>query len=280
MNIKITADSTCDLPEELIKKYDINIVPIYIIKGEDSLKDGVEITPAEVFEYADRTNELCRTSAPSVVDYATIFSRLRKECDCVIHLSLSSVISASCQDAKIAAEEVGGVYVIDTLNLSTGSGHLVLKTAEFVQQGLPVEEVIAKVEALIPKVETSFVLDTLKYMRMGGRCSSVTELGANLLKIKPCIEVKDGKMDVEKKYRGRFEKAIMNYIEDRLVGRDDLDTSRIFITHSEMPDEIFRMVYDRVSEMGIFDEILTSTAGCTVSTHCGPCCLGVLFFRK
>ncbi|MBQ3405542.1 MAG: DegV family EDD domain-containing protein, partial [Oscillospiraceae bacterium] len=144
MNIRITADSTCDLPEELVAKNNITIIPLYIIKGEDSLKDGLEITPTEMFEYADRTNELCRTSAPSVVDYATVFGRLRSECDCIIHLSLSSALSACCQDARIAAEEVGGVYVIDTRNLSTGSGHLVLKAAEFAQQGLSAEEIVEK----------------------------------------------------------------------------------------------------------------------------------------
>ena len=281
MRVKITADSTCDLPPEIIEKYNIGITPLYIIKDEKPYKDMQEITVKDVFEYVEGGYGITRSNAINVSEYLGYFTEWLKECDAIIHINISSQISACNQSARIAAEEFDNVYIVDSQNLSTGSGHIVLDAAIMAEKGMAPEEIIKELDILIPKVDASFVIGTLKYLKLGGRCSSLAALGANLLKLNPCIEVKSGKMDVGKKYRGSFDKIILQYVEDRLTGRDDIDTKRIFVTYPPtMSSEIITKIVDKIKSIKDFDEIICSEAGCVISTHCGPICTGILYYHK
>ncbi len=279
-NIKITADSTCDLTDELCDKYDISIAPLYIIMDGKDHKDGLEISPEDIYKYVDRTGEIPKTAAVSVADYIDIFTKYTQQGKTVVHINISSHFSTCNQNANIAAKEVGNVYVVDSLNLSTGTGLLAIEGAELAREGIPADEIKARLDELAPKVESSFVIETLKYLHMGGRCSSVAALGANLLKLRPCIEVQDGKMNVGKKYRGNYAKCLEQYITDRLSGRDDLANKRIFITHSGCDEEIVATARNTVKKYAEFDEILETIAGCTITSHCGPNTLGILFINK
>ncbi len=280
MNIKITADSTCDLSPELIKKYDIRIIPLHIIKADDSdYLDGIDIRPQDIFDYVDTVGKACHTAAVNVEEFEKVFSEELETHDAIVHVDISSDFSACYQNACIAAEG-RNVYVIDSRNLSTGVGHIVLDAAELAAQGVPPEEIKRTLDEKQKKLDVSFVINTLKYLHKGGRCSALVALGANVLQLKPCIEVKDGKMGVGKKYRGSFEKAIKQYVRDRLESRDDIDYKRIFITHSDCSHELVEQVRALIAELGPFEEIIETDAGCTVSNHCGPNCLGVLFYRK
>lgn len=280
MKIKITADSTCDLSKVLLEKYDIRTIPLHIINAEnEDFLDGINIVPEDIFDYVDTTGNICHTAALNIEEFETVFKEELENNDAVIHISISSDFSACYQNACIAAE-VGNVYVVDSRNLSTGGGLIVLAAAEMAREGIEPAEIKARLDEMTSKVEASFVIDTLKYLHKGGRCSAVVALGANVLSLKPCIEVKDGKMGVGKKYRGSFDKSIKNYVKDRLTGRDDIDYSRIFITHCLCSDETVASVRALVEELGQFGEILQTEAGCTVSNHCGPNCLGILFVRK
>ena len=232
MKIKISADSTCDLSPELIERYHIGITPLYIIRGEETLRDGIDVRPEELYEYANATGKLCKTAAVNVSDYLAHFAACREEYDAVIHFTISSDMSACYQNACIAAQEFTNVYPVDSRNLSTGIGHLVLDAAEMAEQGMDAADIASALEKKREKLDVSFVIDTLEYLKRGGRCSALVAMSANLLHLKPCIEVKDGKMGVGHKYRGKLEKCYVQYIEERLKGRDDIDCHRIFITDS------------------------------------------------
>ena len=280
MKIKITADSTCDLSDELLEKYDITLIPLMVVMDDKPYRDRIDITPADIFEYVSTTGKACHTSAVNTADYIDQFGKYAADYDAVIHISLSSCISSSCQDAMIAAQSFDNVYVVDSLNLSTGSGHLVLDAAIMAKNGSSAEEILDFLKNAIPKVESSFVIDTLYYLFKGGRCSGVAALGANLLRLKPCIEVTDGKMDVGKKYRGSLEKALEEYVKDRLTGREDIDWRRVFITHTLETETTAQKIKEVVMKYGKFVEIFITRAGCTISNHCGPNTCGILFYRK
>lgn len=280
MNIKITADSTCDLSPELIHKYDIEIIPLCVIKEGQPYRDGVNITSKDIFEHVENGGELCTTSALNVSEYQEVFAELSPKYDAVIHIGISNGFSSCIQNATIAAGEFGNVYAVDSRNLSTGSGHVVIKAAELAQSGMAPQEIVDYLNEFTARVEASFVIDKLDYLKKGGRCSSLAVLGANLLNLKPCIEVRDGAMHVAKKYKGSFEKCLLRYVKDRLEGRTDIDTGRIFITHPACSDEVVEMVRQEVEKIMHFDEVLITRAGCTVSSHCGPNTLGILFVRK
>ena len=281
MKIKITADSTCDLSPELVSKYDIEILPLYIIKDGSAYKDTKEISPQDIFDHVSKGGAITSTSAVNVDDYIGYFKTFSEEYDAVIHLDISADFSSCYQNACIAAKEYDNVYVVDTRNLSTGSGLLVLEAAELAEKGESAENIAKALTDLTSKVEASFVIDKLDYLRKGGRCSALAALGANLLSLRPCIEVKEGKMGVGKKYRGVFQKCIMQYVKERLEGRTDINTKRIFITHPpfEYPG-LVDAVRQEIGKYIQFDEILETNAGCTVSSHCGPGTLGILFMRK
>lgn len=280
MKIKISSDSTCDLSKEYIEAHDIGILSLVVVKDGESYKDGIDITPDVIFAHVNGGGALCSTSAANVNDYMELFEEYKKEYDAVIHINLGSGFSSSHQNACIAAEEFENVYVVDSMNLSTGHGLVVVEAVKMVEAGMEPEKIYEALKELAPRVEASFVLDRLDYMVKGGRCSAVAALGASLLQLKPCIEVVDGKMGVCKKYRGSYEKALNNYVKDRLMDRDDIDTERIFVTHTETPQDVVESVKSAVKEYKDFEIVEETVAGCTVSCHCGPNTLGVLFIRK
>lgn len=277
----ITADSTCDLSPELVAKNNIQIVPLYINLGEESLADnGVDITPQKIYDYVDKTGNLPTTSANPVGNYAEFFGTLVKEGYDVVHLNISAGFSCTHQNACLAAEDFENVYVVDSRNLSTGSGLLVLEAAEMAKNGMEAKDIAEKLVALAPKADASFVIDDLTYLHKGGRCSAVAKFGANLLKLKPSIQVKNGAMGVSKKYRGEYKVCVEQYIKDKLADTESIDPKRVFVTHTKCDDEIVNLAVKTVKACFSFDEILETTAGCTITTHCGPDTLGVLFFRK
>ena len=281
MRIKISADSTCDLPPGLVERYDIGITPLYIVKDEVFYKDRQEISVSDIFEYVESGAGMTKSSAINVSEYQEYFSEWLKEYDAIIHIDISSHFSACNQNAKIAADDFENVYVVDSFNLSTGSGHIVLDAAIMAESGMAPGRIVKELERLRTKVEASFVIGTLKYLHKGGRCSGLAVLGANLLKLNPCIEVVDGKMDVGKKYRGSFEKIILQYVNDKLAGRDDIDPKRIFVTYPPtMSAEVVDSVVEEIKSLIDFSEIISCEAGCVISNHCGPICVGILFYRK
>ena len=281
MRIKISADSTCDLPDHVLEKHGISIIPLYIMKDEKPYKDKLEISVDDIFDYVESGAGMTRSSAVNMSEYLDCFTELKKDCDALIHLSISNFFSSCYQNALIAAEELENVYVVDTMNLSTGSGHLVMDAALMAERGMDAEQIVGELGKLAAKVEASFVIGTLKYLHKGGRCTGLAALGANLLKLNPCIEVIDGKMEVGKKYRGSFDKAILQYVDDKLSGRDDIDPKRIFVTGPPtMSQELIDRVIDRIKQLRDFDEVIWSDAGCVISNHCGPICIGILFCRS
>ncbi len=281
MNIKISADSTCDLSPELIARYDIGISPLYIVRDGESLVDGVDITPDEIYAHVEQGGSMCSTAAVSVYDYAEFFRKELESADAVVHFHISGDMSACYQNACIAAAEVGNVYPVDARNLSTGIGLLVLEAAELAQKGeLTAQEIQQRMNQRRELLDVSFVVEQLGYLRKGGRCSSVAALGANMLSLRPCIQVKDGKMGVGKKYRGAYQKCLLQYVKERLEGHDDIDTHRIFITESGgFTAEEVAQVAEAVRSYQPFEEVLHTRAGCTVSSHCGPRTLGILYFH-
>ena len=278
--IVITCDSTADLTNELYAKYQATVVPMGVNLGDDFRRDGLDISISDIFEYVSASGQLPKTSAVSVGEYDDVFRPLVEQGCEVIHVSLSSSLSSSHQNARLAAEELGHVYVVDSKNLSTGIGHLVLLARELADSDMTAPEIAAALEELREKLDVSFVLQTLEYLHKGGRCSGVAAFGANLMKLRPEIEVVGGKMQVGRKYRGNMEKTVLAYIRGRLEGRDDVDTHRIFVTHSPMDQAVVDKAIALVKELHPFEEVIETSAGCTICSHCGPNCLGVLFFRK
>lgn len=278
--IKITADSTCDLSPEILKSFNISLMPLHVLINEDDYLDGVNITPADIFKFVGEQGKTCKTAAVNTFEYERFFTEQSPNYDAIIHISLGSEFSSSYQNAKIAAENFNNVYIVNSRNLSSGSGHVVYEAALMTREGLEAKTICEKLNTLIPKVDSSFVIDKMDYLRKGGRCSGVEALGATLLKIKPSIEVVDGKMVVGKKYRGNFERCLENYVKDRLENNDNIDYSRLFITHSYCSEETVKKVKEEVAQYAEFEEIIETTAGCTISTHCGPNTLGILYKRK
>lgn len=280
MRIKITSDSTCDLSREQIARYDISILPLGVAMGDKAYQDGVDITPQDIYAHVDQGGGLPTTAAVNMMTYYDLFAQYAHDYDAIIHLDISSEMSCCNQNANLAAQEFDNVYVVDSRNLSTGHGLLVLKAAQLAESGMDAKEIVDVLRDTADKVEASFILDRLDYMKKGGRCSAIAVLGANFLKLKPCIEVKNGNMGVCKKYRGSFEKCIKDYITDRLAGREDLDLSQVFITHSGLNESYEQLAVDTVRQLQPFENLTVTTAGCTISSHCGPGTIGVLFIRK
>ena len=280
MNIKILSDSTCDLPKEVLDQYNITMIPLTVIKGGKEFTDGVDITPAEIFAHVAAGGELCSTAAINIGEYSDLFKKYANEYDGVIHINISSEFSSCHQNARLAAADFDNIRVIDSRNLSTGQGLVVLQACKLAKECDNLDEIAEKLNAFTDKVEASFLLDQLQYMVKGGRCSAAAALGANILNLKPCIEVKNGKMSVVKKYRGNYTKCLTSYVKDRLSGRDDLDKDTLFVTRTPVSDECLNGVKDAVAQYNDFKTTYWNEAGCTVSCHCGPGTLGVLFVRK
>ena len=280
MNIKILSDSTCDLSQAILEQHNITLIPLTVVKDGQQYKDGVSITPADIFAHVAAGGDLCSTSANSVGEYADEFAKYVNDYDGILHINIGSGFSSCYQNACIAASDFDNVRVVDSQNLSTGQGVVVLEACRLAKECASLDELHEKVQAFTEKVEASFLVDKLTYLAKGGRCSSVAALGANLLNLKPCIDVKDGKMGVSKKYRGKYGKCLASYVQERLEGRDDIRRDVIFVTMTSVADDEYAAVMDALKQYGNFETVYETLAGCTVSCHCGPGTLGVLFVRK
>lgn len=280
--VVLTADSTCDLSEELKNRYNVTYYPLHIILDGKDYLDNVDITPTDIFKAYNEKKILPKTSAINVGEYLDFFKQFTDKGYEVVHLNLGGALSSSYKNAFIASQELEGVYPIDSCNLSTGIGHLVIKAGQLIEKGLSAREVAEKVSAMREKVHSGFVLDTLKFMAAGGRCSSVVALGANLLNLKPCILVNnaDGSMSVGKKYRGKLDKVLVEYVEETLGKYDNIDDEVIFITHSGIDKKYVDIVKNTIESVMPFKEIYETVASCTISCHCGPNTLGILFMTK
>ena len=280
MKIKILSDSTCDLPKALLEQYDITLAPLTVVKGDDQFKDGVTITPAEIFAHVAAGGSLCSTAAVSIGEYSDLFEKYSSEYDAVLHINLGSGFSACHQNALLAAEDFSNVRCIDSRNLSSGQGLLVLEACRLALEMENVDSIVDALNSYAEKIESSFLVEKLEYLVKGGRCSSAAALGANLLNLKPCIELKDGKMAVGKKYRGNYAKCLSAYVKERLEGREDVDRTNVFITWTDVSEESLALVREAVHTYGGFANVYESVAGSTISCHCGPGTLGILFVRK
>ena len=278
MKIIISAESTIDLSKDLLKEYDIKVIPYTITLGDKMGIDG-EITSEEIIEYANRTGVLPKTSAINEFTYNEYFESLLKEGDAVIHFALSSALSSSCSHAINAAKGLKNVYVVDSLSLSTGIALLAICARKLADEGLDAEEIYKKVLSRVDSVQASFELKRLDFLYKGGRCSSAALLGANILRIHPQIIVtKEGKMVAGKKYRGSFEKVVDTYCRDTLEEFNNPDLDLAFVTYTTADDQIVEVAVNHLKEAG-FKKILVTRAGATITSHCGENCLGILYIN-
>ena len=279
----ITYDSTCDLTPQLLERFQIRTVPLTIQSGERVFADDGQYTSAELYADYRRNGTLPKTAAVSPEEFKSFFLPILEEGYDIVHIDISSELSCTCQNAVLAAQELteqGRVYVVDSRQLSTGGGLLALQGAKLRDRGMDAADIAEELRGMASCSDTSFVLDTLEYMWKGGRCSGVAALGANVLKLKPCLEMREGKLVVCKKYRGSMEKVYRQYITERLAGKTVVE-DHAFITHSgEVSENTLRELTELVRELAPFKEVFVTQAGCTVSSHCGPGTLGVLFLRQ
>ena len=278
--IVIASDSTCDLSPELIERYNIKIVPLIVNLGGVLYSDGIDVDPDKIYAHYEKKGELPKTAAPNIADFSDFFKKHTEDGSAIVFFTISSEMSSTYSNAKIASEDFEDVYVVDSRNLSTGGGLLVVSAAEMVKDGKEASEIAKECEEIKNRVDASFIVDDLEFLYKGGRCSALAAFGANLLQLKPCITVSDGKMGVAKKYRGKFDKVLTAYINDRIGDASDIELDRIFVTHAGCDEAIYKKCAEQVKAIAPFGEVLITRAGCTISSHCGRNTLGVLFIRK
>ena len=284
--VKIIADSTCDLSKEILAKYDVSIVPLHIICQDEDYLDGVSISPEKIFEWSEKNKTTPKTAAVSLTEAKECIAPFVEEGKEVVCISISNELSTMGNVMRLVAEEMNEeagkelVWVVNSANLSTGIGHLVIEAALMAQNGSNAEEIVCAIEKMVPLVRSSFVVDTLTYLHRGGRCSGLAALAGSALKLHPKIVVKNGKLDVDKKYRGSMKHVLIQYTHEMLDQFVNARTDRVFITHAQCDPEIVGLVREYISELEIFDEIIETTAGGVISSHCGPGTLGVLFVEK
>lgn len=280
MNVKIVADSTCDLSADLIKKYDITIIPLCIVMGENSYFDGIETTPEEIYKWADANKTTPKTAAVTIDNAASLLKPFMDEDREIVFFGISSQMSTTCNVVRLIGEEAGydKLHVIDSQSLSTGIGLQVLYAARLSMAGESAASIVEKVEKRRSAVSASFVIDTLTYLSRGGRCNSVTALLANTLKLKPEIVVKDGAMIVAKKYRGQLGSVLLKYAKDQEEALLAADKNCVFITHSGCSDDIVAPIKEYLESLSHFENIYVTRAGGVISSHCGPGTLGVLYY--
>lgn len=282
MSIKIVSDSTCDLSKDLIERYNISILPLHILLGEDEYNDGINITSDEIYAWSDANKTTPRTSAPSIEEAIELFRELTADGSEVISFSISSSMSASNNVMRLAAEELeleDTIHIVDSANLSTGIGHLVIEAATMAANGMSAKDILAELESLKPRVRASFVVDTLTYLHRGGRCSGLAALAGGALKLHPRIDVVDGKMGASKKYRGKMNHVIITYVKELAEELLKAKPDRVFITHSGCDAELVESVREYLESLHVFGEILETRAGGVISSHCGPGTLGVLYIK-
>lgn len=278
--IIITADSSCDLNEELIKKYSIFTIPIHVNYDNASYLDGVDIKPIDIINKFEQTGKLPKTAAVSVGEYKDFFKRFTDQGYEIIHINLGSGFSSTHQNAVIASRDFENVYPVDSCHLSTGTGFVAIEAALLAEKGMSSEEIVEKVKEIIPKIRGSFILDKLNFLAAGGRCSSVVALGANLLNLKPCIEEsseKSGSMEVGKKFRGKYEKTVIEYLDHKFSQYDSIKGDKVYFTHAGVDEELVKKAVAHIKSKNLFDEIYVNTASCTVCSHCGQNTLGMFF---
>ena len=280
--VRIIADSTCDLSRELIDRYGITVVPLCVVMGEKSYYDGVEITPDEIYAWADENKTTPKTAALSFDKTLEIIRPFMDAKEDIIFIGISSHMSTTCNVVRLIGEqeEYDRLFVIDSLNLSTGIGLQVIKAAIMADRGASAEEIVESIESVRDKVRASFVVDSLTYLVRGGRCTAAAALVASVIKLHPVISVKDGSMGVGKKLRGRMPVVLSNYVSELKPALLNAEPERIFITHSGCDDELIEQVKTQLTELGYFKEILITRAGGVISSHCGKGTLGVLFYEK
>ncbi len=276
----IVADSTCDLSAELIARYDVRIVPLDVNLGGKTYLDGVEITPDDIYRHYEEKGELPRTAAPNMMAFSDVFAACRREAEGAVCFTISAEMSSTYNNARMATLEHENVHVVDTRNLSTGGGLLVLTAAKMAQRGMDAAAIAEACRALVDAVDASFVVDDLEFLHKGGRCSALAALGANLLQLKPCITVQGGKMGVSKKYRGKFRAVLEKYAEERIGDGTGIVTDDVFVTHAGCEADVVDAIVAKVKNLLPDATVHVTRAGCTVSAHCGKNTLGVLFIRK
>lgn len=276
----ITSDSTTDLSPELRQRYNVVVMPLVVSLNDVNHLDGVDITPEDIYRNYAANKTLPKTAAPNLADCASFFRQFTDQGYSVVHFTISSEMSSTYQNSVIAAEDFENVYVVDSRNLSTGGGLLVIHAAELAARGMKAAAIAEECRRLAPCVDASFVIDSLEFLHKGGRCSTVAMLGANLMNFKPCIVVKNGAMSVGKKYRGKYDQVLLKYIEDRVGDASDIIKDHIFITHAGCDDAVVDACVAKLKTLGEFPNIHVTRAGCTISSHCGRNTLGVLFIRN
>lgn len=283
--VKLIADSSCDIGPELAKRYDVDFVHIHVrLNGQEYL-DGVNITHTDIYKNYELNHTLPSTSAMNIDEYEAIFRPYIEQGYDIVHVSLGSGLSSTCGNARLAGELFGPdrVFVIDSKSLSTGSGHIVCECGERIQRGLSAKQIYDEVTPITDKVRASFILDDLKYLHAGGRCSGLAQFGASLMNIKPCIMVRNdlfGSMTVGKKYMGSYKRSALKYVENMIKDRDDIVLDRCFITHSGSDPEVLEAMRDLAMQLQPFREIHITQASATICAHCGPNTTGILFITK
>ena len=281
--VKIFSDSTCDLSNELCERYGITIIPLHIVLGDKEYRDGLEITPEEIYSWSDANKTTPKTSAVSYDDAVELMQPVIDSGDEIIAFTISENMSTTGNVLRMAAQGMEAedkITVIDSRSLSTGIGLLVIEAAVLASEGKSRDEIKTIIDKLIPKVRASFVVDTLTFLHRGGRCSGLAAMAGGVLKLHPKIEVKDGVMGAGKKYRGRLSAVIENYAKEMQEDLLHARKARVFITHSGVDESIEKQVKDFLLSLNYFDEILITRAGGVVSSHCGPGTLGVLYITE
>lgn len=281
--IKLITDSTVDLTKDILDRYDIDILPIKVTLGDKSYSDGEDITCEDIVEHVNKTKELPKTAAPSGYDFETKFNEwIEKDCD-IIYMGIGAKMSSSYMSATLTANSLAPerIHVIDSQNLSTGTGLLACKTGDMIKAGCSTDEIVKEIKATIPKVRSSFIVDTIDYLYMGGRCSAMANFAAGILKLRPRLVVKDGAILSDKKYRGNFDRCLDCYISDCLAEMSNIDKTRVFVTDalSEFNSTDSAKCIEAVKTLSP-DEILYTHANCVVFSHCGPRTLGILYIDK
>ncbi len=276
----IIADSTCDLSAELLERYDVTLFPLHIHLGDMEYSDGVNITPEEIYEWSDKNKATPKTSAISPFEAQVYIKKGLADAKEVICFCISEDMSACANVMRMAAAELeveDRVFVVDSASLSTGIGLQIIEAAVMAQQGIPAKQIVEKIKELQPMVRASFVVDTLTYLHRGGRCSGLAAMAGSTLKLHPYISVVNGKMQPGKKYRGKMDKVLYEYVKDLKPELLRARKERVFITHSGCDEVIIEAVREQLKELLYFDEILITRAGSVITSHCGPGTLGVLF---
>jgi len=279
MRIRFSADSTCDMSAAFIEKYNVKVIPLCVELEGKLYRDGVDLSPDMIIQSVNGGAALPRTSAINAAEYQEVFTELLKDCDAVFHFNISSEFSSCYQNARLAADGLP-VYCIDSRNLSSGIALVLAEVADRIEAGMEPEAIMNEIEDICVRADVSFIVDRLDYLHKGGRCSTIAMLGANMLHLRPCIEVKEGKMTVGKKYRGTYERSVKQYLADRMKDKDTIATKRVYITHTGLDEAVLELIRKTVNETIAFEEVFETRAGCSITSHCGDNTFGILMMRK